>query len=252
MGARETETAEKQSEDVTTEAAAPAPEPPKTEFQEGEIPAVAAGGVDAAATASELAFGDTSDTSHLDRGVHAWEDYKAACESSGQPDKFKPEWRFGYTGAAGWTQPTEKRRDNEFSLKQGHSAFDAIHAFQKGLTITDYRVAAVADQVRELAEDLGARKFDRLFGSSEAAVDAAIPKGQRLNLTPAQYGIPHVDQLRAIAREHDEAGKPADEAAPPTVVEARVEEKPKAAPEVQEPVVVAQELGLEHQDRALV
>ena len=58
--------------------------------------------------------------------------------------------------------------------------------------------------------------------------------------------------MKAMVRERD-AHEAGEVEAPTPVVEARVEERPAAAAQLdQEPAIVAQELGLEQQDRELV
>jgi hypothetical protein len=257
MGARESDLAEKKPEEASSEAPAAAPAEAKTEFKDGEVPAVAevAPAAAAAATASEQAFGEAKpkgNTSQLDRGVHYWEDYQSACIAANDPEKAKPEWRYGHTEAKGWKQPHEKKKDYEFSLKSGHSASEAIQAWLAGPTIADYRTLAVATELDELRSEVGDQRFDQMFGSSDAQVDAHIPKGQHLSITPGMYGVPHIELAKAKIREREEVEKQPEEPKPAAVVEARVEEKPKSDVEELEPAVVAQELGLEQQDRQLV
>jgi hypothetical protein len=247
--------------DASVEPAQAEPEAAKQQFSsEGDIPAVA-GAVPAAAaapSASELAFDGapkqaSGDLSHLDRGVHHWEAYQHDCEAAGKPEKFQNEWKAGHTAAAGWIQPYEHRAMNDWQLKKGTSASTAIKAWMDGPTIADYRAAGVANDLDELRDEMGDQKFDVLFGSANDEEDAAIPESQRLRVSAAAYGVPLIDQMKAIAREYDDkaAGTP-EEPAPAPVVEARVEERPQeqAALE-QEPVVVAQELAAQQQDREL-
>lgn len=257
MPAREAESRETETE-AETEALVEEPAAEQaTISSEGDLPAVAQGAGAVGVTASTLAFdGETkqapSDTSHLDKGIHHWEAYKAACDAAGKSDKWKDHYRAGHTEAKGWTQPYEQRRVYEWELKKGTSASQAVQDFLAGPTIADYRVASVADELDELRDELGDPKFDLLFGSANKNEDERIPKAQRLRISAAAYGVPLIDQMKAIAREHDALAKPGDEPAAP-VVESRVEEKPKAAPlQDQEPDVIAQELGMQQQDRELV
>lgn len=255
MAERELET-EKIAPEVAPEPAAPAVEvEAEQQFTtEGELPAIAEGGaVAGAATASELAFQEPEkDSSHLDRGVHTWEHYRAACEAAGKPDKWKDYYRNGHTEAKGWEQPYEHKAMNDFTLKRGHSASEALQAFLAGPTITDYRAALLAEEIDEVRDEMGDIKFDLLFGSKNSTQDSAIPVGQRLRISSSLYTTPLGDQMKAIAAEHDAAeNKPAEE--PPVAeLEARAEEKPEAMEETEEPELVREELGLEQADRELV
>lgn len=259
MPARESDRQEPETE-VTAEVAPAEPEAAKTSFtSEGELPAVAQTNAAATgATASELAFDGqekqaSGDTSMLDHGVHHWEGYKQACEQAGKPEKWKDQYRAGHTDAKGWSQPYDHRAMNNWKLKKGTSASQALQDWLKGLTIADYRAIGVAAELDELRDDMGDHKFDKLFGSANEESDSKIPKHQRLEISAAAYGIPLVDQMRQIEREADARERPAEEVAPAPVVEARVEEKPKAAAvQDQEPAVIAQELGMQQQDRELV
>jgi hypothetical protein len=257
MPARENET-ETTEADVAAEPA-PAAEPEaQTEFTtEGDLPAVAVEGGAAAVTASEMAFDGKEqpapDTSHLDKGMHHWEAYRAQCEAAGKAEKWKDAYRNGHTEAAGWTQPYEHRRVNDFTLKKGHSASTALQAFMAGPTICDYRVALLADEIDEVRDELGDRKFDRLFGSANEHEDHAIPASQRLRISSDLYTTPITDQMKAIAHEADAREHRPEEPAPAPLVEARVEEKPtEVVAKDQDPVVVAQELGVEQRDREIV
>lgn len=260
MSAMPARDAEHQSADLETapEVAPAEPEAAKADFTtEGDLPAVAQTSATATAvTASELAFGapvQQEDTTYLDHGIHHWEDYKAGCEAAGKPEKWKDYYRAGHTEAAGWTQPYEHRKVYDFELKRSTSASRAIQDFVKGPTIADYRVAGVANDLDELRDDFGDQKFDRLFGSANDNEDSSIPDGQRLHISPALYSIPLIDQMKAIAAQEDAKATPNQDEQPAPIQEARVEEKPKASLEQeQEPVVIAQELGMQQADRELV
>ena len=257
MPARENETASAETE-VAPEPAQIASTEEKAEFTtEGDLPAVASGAGAAAVTASEMAFDGKEqpkpDTSHLDKGMHHWEEYRARCEAAGKAEKWKDAYRNGHTEASGWTQPYEHRRVNDFTLKKGHSASEALQAFMKGPTICDYRVALLADEIDEVRDEMGDIKFDRLFGSKDVNVDGKIPPNQRLRISSDLYTTPLTDQMKAIAAEADAHDIDPEEPAPAPLVEARVEEKPaEVVAKDQDPVVVAQELGVEQRDREIV
>ena len=252
MPAREAESHESEVE-AAPEVAAPEPEAAQTEFTaEGDLPAVASESALATGlTASELAY-EAPDSSALDKGMHEPEHYRQECERLGKPEKWKDYYRNGHTEAAGWSQPYERRAAMDFTLEKGHSASEALQNFMKGPTICDYRCAYLANDLDELRDELGDNKFDEMFGSANHHTDAAVPIGQRLKISAGLYTTPIIDQMKALVREHDAADSGQEEAAAP-VVEQRVEEKPKAAAELeQDPVIVQQELGLEQQDRELI
>lgn len=257
MPARELE-AEQVAPEVAPEPVAPVAAEPEEKFTtEGDLPAVAAGGAAAAATASELAFDGkdkqpAADTSRLDRGIHTWDQYRAECEAAGKPEKWKDHYRNGHTEAKGWSQPYEHKAVNDFQLQKGYSASAALKAFLAGPTITDFRAALLAEEIDEVRDEMGDIKFDVLFGSANSTQDGAIPVGQRLRLSSSLYTTPLADQMKAIAAEHDAGLGKAAEPMPAAELEARVEEKPEAMEEAQEPEIVRQELGLEQADRELV
>lgn len=257
MPARENETAQSETDVAPEPVPAQAAEPQAAFTTEGDLPAVASGTGAAAVTASEMAFDGKEqpapDTSHLDKGMHHWEEYRASCEAAGKSEKWKDAYRNGHTEAKGWTQPYEYRLVNDFSLEKGHSASEALQAFMKGPTICDYRVALLADEIDEVRQEMGDIKFDRLFGSKHDATDAAIPKGQRLRISSDLYTTPLGDQMKAIAAEADARANSPEEVEPAPVAETRVEEKPaEIVAQDQDPVVVAQELGADQRDREIV
>lgn len=224
---------------------------------EGDLPAVATGSAAAAVTASEMAFEgkekSAPDTSHLDKGMHSPEHYKAECEAAGKPEKWQESYRNGWTSAAGWKQPTETRRINDFKLNKGFSASEAIENFLKGPTICDYRVALLADEIDEVRDELGDIKFDKLFGSKTYGDDEKIPMHQRLHISSDLYTTPLGEQMKAIAAEYDARDGRMEEPETTPRLEARVEEKPQeVVAKEQDPLVVAQELGVEQRDREIV
>ncbi len=257
MPARENETASSETE-IAPEPPQVSSSEPKAEFTtEGDLPAVAPEASAAAVTASEMAFDGkeqpTVDTAPIDSGMHHWEEYKATCEAAGKSEKWKDVYRNGHTEAAGWIQPYEHRAVNDFQLKKGFSASDALQKLMKGPTICDYRVALLADEIDEVRDEMGDRKFDMLFGSANHSDDAKIPPNQRLRISSELYTTPLGDQMKAIAANADAQVKPAEDVQPAPIVEARVEEKPaEVVQKEQDPVVVAQELGVEQRDREIV
>jgi len=257
MPARENETTSAEPE--------VAPEPPQASAQEqkaeftteGDLPAVATASAATAVTASEMAFDGkdkvAQDTSHLDKGMHSAEHYKAECEAAGKAEKWQDHYRNGHTEALGWTQPYEKKRINDFQLKKGFSASEAIQNFMKGPTICDYRVALLADEIDEVRDELGDIKFDKLFGSKYESDDSKVPAAQRLRISSDLYTTPLGEQMKAIAAQYDARDGKMEDPQPTPLVEARVEEKPQeVVAKEQDPVVVAQELGVEQRDREIV
>ncbi len=192
---------------------------------EGDVPAVDRGGpTPATATASQLAFEGPAkeDSSAIDHGVFQPEEYKHACESSGKEDKWKEQYRNGYTKSDAWS--SSPKVGMKFDLKKGHSASDAIKSWFKGPTIADFRTISVAEQLDELRDELGDHKFDEVFGSANGAQDKAIPGDQRLQISIGMYTTPFIDQMKAVARQHDEKlNKP--EAETPAAVTPPEEEK---------------------------
>jgi hypothetical protein len=214
-------------------AEAPVTAPPETVEvaapiqSEGEVPTVEKGGATpATATASQLAFeGAKADSSAIDHGVHQVEEYKYACETAGRPDMWKESYRGGYTKAASWT--TSKKGGMQFELKKGRSASAAIKEWFKGPTIADFTSISVAEQLDELRDELGDHKFDELFGSSISAQDKAIPGAQRLHITSGMYTTPFIDQMKAIARQHDDMINKPEAVTPKAVTEPTEAKQPR-------------------------
>ena len=216
---------------------------------EGAVPEVAENGtiVEPGKTASEQAFGDnpTAQSGQIGGGMYEVDDYQAACQAAGTPDKWEDRFVHGHTAAKGWNQPYDGRYDLTFTLKAGHSASQAVKDFIAGPTIADYRVIGVAIEMDELRDELGDQKFDRLFGSAIAGEDAQISSAQRLKITPGMYTIPFRAQMEAIAAEHDEGLAKSQEPEAPEVA-AQVEEKPQEAGVTAQPApeMIADEMGV--------
>jgi hypothetical protein len=223
--------------EVAPEAPAVAPE---------EAPAQELAAPQTGETASEQAFGDkpTAQSGELDGGMFEPEEYKAACEAAGTPDKWDSKYAHGHTAASGWTQPYEGRYDNAFELKKGQSASQAVRDFLAGPTIADYRVIGVAVEMDELRDELGDQKFDQMFGSRDAQADAKISHAQRLKITSAMYTIPFAQQMLAMAAETESLDNKSEEEAQAPAVEARVEQKPEQVAEQAPPEMIADELGV--------
>ncbi len=184
---------------------------------EGDVPAVDRGGpTPATATASQLAFGEgKADSSGIDHGVFQPEEYKHACEAAGQEDKWKENYRNGYTKSDAWS--SSPKVGMKFDLKKGHSASEAIKSWFRGPTIADFRTISVAEQLDELRDELGDHKFDEVFGSANGAHDKLIPGGQRLQIALPMYTTPFIDQMKAVARQHDEKLNKPEAQTPPAV-----------------------------------
>jgi len=234
------------------EVAAPAVEAASPAIStEGAVPAVAANGmaVQTGQTASEQAFGDkpTAQTGQVDGGMYQPSDYKAACTAAGLADKWDDKYERGHTEAKQFEQPYEGRYDMHFTIKRAQSASQALKDFVAGPTIADFRTIAVAVEMNEVRASMGDRKFDRLFGSSEADTDAQIPPSQRLQISSAMYTIPFAAHMDALADELDEADKPKEPEAP--AVAAQVEDKPLEAGVTAQPApeMIADELGIQRE-----
>ena len=224
---------------------------------EGAVPEVTENGalVEPGATASEQAFGDkpTAASGDIDGGMYEVDDYQAACQAAGTPDKWDDKYVHGHTSASQWTQPYEGRYDMTFTLKHGQSASQAVRDFVAGPTIADYRVIGVAIEMDELRDELGDNRFDRAFGSKNSLEDSQVSAAERLKITAGMYTIPFADQMKAMVAEQDALDNKSDEPEAPAV-EARVEEKPQeggitagAAPEM-----IAEELGVERDQELVV
>ncbi|HEY0194740.1 MAG TPA: hypothetical protein VGC42_26690 [Kofleriaceae bacterium] len=228
-----------------------APEEAAVEAPIEEAPAQELAAPEAGETASEQAFGDkpTAQSGQIDGGMYEPEEYQAACESAGTPDKWDPKYAHGHTEAAGWTQPYEGRYDMAFELKKGHSASQAVRDFLAGPTIADFQAIGVAIEMDELRDELGDHKFDQMFGSRDSEADNKISRAQRLKITSSMYTIPFAQQMLALAAENESLdNKPTEEEAP--AVEARQELKPEQAGVTAEsapPEMIADELGVQRE-----
>lgn len=176
------------------------------------------------------------------------EEYHAACEAAGTPEKWDDKYLHGHTSATQWTQPYEGRYDNTFTLKAGQSASQAVKDFLAGPTMADWRTLAVAIEIDEVRDIIGDQKFDKLFGSANTTQDAQIPAEQRLHISHAMYTIPFASQMEMLAAQDDEAIERADEPEPAAVA-AQVEEKPVEGGVTAQPAaeLIADELGIERE-----
>lgn len=233
-----------------------AADPMSAEFsQEAALPEVADAGavVPPGETASEQAFGDkpTAQSGDIRGGMFEPEEYQAACQAAGTPDKWDDRYAHGHTAASQWAQPYEGRYDMTFTLKHGHSAAQAVKDFLVGPTVADYRVIGVAIEMDELRDELGDQKFDQLFGSAIGSEDAQIASAQRLKMTAGMYTIPFRAQMLQIAAEHDTVDTTEEPEAPQ--IAAQVEEKPFEAGVTAQPApeMIAEEMGIER-ERELV
>jgi len=218
---------ERASDELDTqapEAVAPVAEVAAAPIQsEGEVPAVETGETaPAVATASQLAFADSS---AVDHGVHQPEEYRHMCEAAGTPDKWHESYRGGYTKSSAWHG--SKKGGMKFELKKGHSASAALAAWFKGPTIADFRAISVAEQLDELRDELGDGRFDELFGSSIGAQDKAISGSQRLHISSEMYTTPFIDQMKAIANDYDDKLNKPEASTPATITEPTEEKQPR-------------------------
>jgi hypothetical protein len=233
------------------EAAAEIAEAPTAEASvQGAVPDVDAAGnvVEPGQTASEQAFGDkpTAQSGQIDGGMFQPEEYQAACQAAGTPEKWDDKYFHGHTSANQWAQPYEGRYDNTFTLKTGQSASQALKDFISGPTIADWRTLAVAIELNELRDSMSDAKFDKLFGSSNGGIDGQIPHSQRLQISEAMYTIPFAAQMEMLASQDDDAIAHAEDAEAPAVA-AQVEDKPLEGGITSQPSpeLIADELGIE-------
>lgn len=245
MAALESERAHDQATPAPADIAPPQQEAPAGPEMtaEGPVPEVAAGAV-AGATASERAFEDRPKHGQIAGGLYKPEEYHAACEAAGLPERWDPRYVRGHTDATQWTQPYEGRYDNVFELKRNCSAAQAVQDFVAGPTVADFRAIAVALELDELRSEIGDKRFDEMFGSTDSRVDARISPAQRLKITSAMYTTPFAKLMLELAHEN-EALEKSSEPEPPAIA-AGIEQTPsqdgasQAAPEL-----VAAELGVQ-------
>jgi hypothetical protein len=233
------------SDDVGSDIAPQSQQTDATTFSsDGQVPAVASDvPAQQQATASELAY-DQSNLAVLDQGMHEPEAYLAACQAAGKPERWDTKYAAGYTSANQWMQPYEGPEIMEWALKAGQSASQAVRDFVKGPTIADYRAIGVAQDLAELADDMGDQQFDALFGSNDTEQDVLVPHDQRLAITSDMYTTPYVDKMKAIAATANEPQVAAQDPVLPPPVEEQREDKPKLpALEDEPPIVVAEDLG---------
>ncbi|HEY4240936.1 MAG TPA: hypothetical protein VGM88_14030 [Kofleriaceae bacterium] len=233
-----------------SEVAAPDIEPIDEEqlfTPDGQLPAVADQQSAAAPapqqSASDLAFQPTAPLAAskndkvLDSGMHTPDEYKAACEASGQPDRWQHEFHFGHTEAQGFTQPYHKRGGMfNFELQTGMSASKAIQDFLRGPTIADLDTMVVAAELDKVRGELGDDKFDRLFGSANLTEDVNIPSTHRLRISPQMVATTFGDEMRTVARDYDalqksqiQDTKPIDSDGAPEEAKATPNDKAKLA-----------------------
>jgi len=221
----------------------------------GTVPDVAANGaaVETGATASEQAFGDrptevSGQSGQLDGGMFTPEQYRAACDVAGTPDKWDEGYAAGHTEARQWVQPYDTKHDNTFTLKPGESASQALKDFIAGPSIGDYQTILVALELDEIRDGMGDEKFDLLFGSTQSEIDGQIPPSQRLQISSAMYSIPFGAQMETLADEYDNSLRKADEPEAPAVA-ALVEEKPIDGGVTAQPApeMIADELGIQRE-----
>ena len=193
-----------------------------------------------ATTASTMAFDKpkaADDTSHLDRGVHHWENYKRACDAAGRSEKWQDKYRQGHTEAKGWTNPHEHQpyenrnaRTHDWELKPRTSASQALRDWLAGPTIADFRSIAVAKELDDLRAEIGDQKFDDLCGSADEQIDRKIPPAQRLRISASAYGSSLISNLKEAAFQ-EERGR-AGIIEKPQIEATKAEDKPKDEPSI--------------------
>jgi hypothetical protein len=128
----------------------------------------------------------------LDHGIHYSYNFERECNEAGKPELWKDEYRYGYNASGHWQNPKETGGFMDFRLKKGHSASKAIQAWLGGLTVAECLTAVIAMQFDTVRRAIGDHKFDKMFGSAEAAEDRAVDADSRLRLST--NGTP-MDQL---------------------------------------------------------
>src|SRR5262249_7892083 len=153
----------------------------------------------------------------IDAGMYTPQQYKAACEAAGTPEKWREDYWGGHTAASQWVQPYEGRYAQNFELKVGQSASQALKDFLVGPTGGDFRGMDVAIELDELRDTLGDQRFDQLFGSTDVTDDARIPPAQRLKISMSMYTIPFYDQMMEIAENSNAVDKAPEEPEAPAI-----------------------------------
>jgi hypothetical protein len=96
-------------------------------------------------------------------------------------------------------KPADHGQSHTFKLQKGQSAGDALTAWVTGLTISDFNAIRMAQDLLELKDDMGWQAFDKMFGSSDMADDAAIPEDHRLIISSQVHQTLWVENMRALA-----------------------------------------------------
>ena len=111
-------------------------------------------------TASEMAY-EAPDAGALDKGMHSPEHYQAECERLGKPEKWKDYYRNGHTDAKGWSQPYERRANNDWTLEKGHSASQACRTSSRPHDLNYGWLPG--GRARRARSELGDIKFDEML-----------------------------------------------------------------------------------------
>ena len=157
-----------------------------------EIPATkeAMGGVvvkDMKAANVEPGSGGQNDVNH---GIHYWYNYQRHCENAGKPELWQDKYRSGHTQSQSFINPHEAGRWMDWELKKGHSASKAIKEWLAGATVAECLSSVIAMEIDALRAAIGDKKFDKMFGSDDPAVDANVADHMRMHVKAGIAGTP--------------------------------------------------------------
>lgn len=135
----------------------------------------------------------------LNHGIHYWYNYQRQCEYAGKPELWQDKYRAGHTQANQFINPHENGRWMDWELKKGQSASQAIKDWLKGATVAECLSAVIALEIDALRAAIGDNKFDKMFGSTDAKEDAAIPAQNRMHVKAGIAGTPVANYMKSTA-----------------------------------------------------
>jgi hypothetical protein len=106
--------------------------------------------------------------------------YGAVHDPDGDPGLWRDDYVDGHADPAAFEQVGYM----SWTLRPGRSAAAAVRSWLRGLTIAECMTTIVAIQWETVRAMLGDERFDELFGSADAAIDAGIPPARRLVIRP--------------------------------------------------------------------
>jgi hypothetical protein len=151
----------------------------------------------------------------LEHGIHYSYNFESECQRAGKPELWKDEYRYGYNASGHWQNPSETGGFMDFRLKKGHSASKAIQAWLGGLTVAECLTSVIAMQFDTVRRAVGDHKFDKMFGSENAAEDKAVSSSDRLRISTSGTPMDNLTARTELAKlggsRDAEVGKVTDE-----------------------------------------